>query len=81
MDMRVYNGCPSDELWAYWDKINKLAAQLKNKLPTSWITYFPVEVGYMVAMWGKNGEFIQLSSKMHRHKIDAILEILERKES
>ena len=78
MDMRVYNGCPSDELAAYWDRIAKLETQLKNKIPTAWVTYFPVEVGYMVAMWGKDGEFIQLSSKMHRDKADAILEILNK---
>jgi len=80
MDMRVYNGCPSDELGAYWDKIDKLVVQLKKKIPTAWVTYFPMEVGHMVAMWGEDGEFIQLSSKMHRHKIDAIMEILEKEQ-
>ena len=78
MDMRCYNGCPSDELAAYWDSIDKLEAKLKDKIPTAWVTYFPMEVGYMVSMWGKDGEFIQLSSKMHRHKTDAILEILNK---
>lgn len=76
MDMRVYNGCPSDELGAYWDYIAKKEAELKKKFPTAWITYFPVECGYMIAMWGENGEFVQLSTKMHSEKLRAILEVL-----
>lgn len=76
MDKRVYNGCPSDDLQQLWDYTDKKVAELKEKFPTAWITYFPLEGKYMAAMWGENGEFIQLSDEMFPDKISLVNSIL-----
>jgi hypothetical protein len=71
MDMRVYNGCPNDELQKYLDKVQKLEEILLNKFPESCVTYFPVEQKWQVHEWGNP------LSKFHTAKIDAILEALK----
>lgn len=43
MDMRVYDGCPSDELREHLEYVAEKEALLKDKFPEAIVTYFPVE--------------------------------------
>ena len=70
MDMRVYNGCLSDDLQAKFEEIQKLQNLLYKKFPESHVTFFPVEEKYQCHIWGKP------LSGMHTNKIDAINEAL-----
>ena len=61
---KLYNGCPNDELQAVWDSRDKARADLKAVDARAWITYFPLEGGYMASTW-EGEKFKSLSSKMH----------------
>lgn len=72
MDKRVYNGCLSDDLQIYFEKIASLENLLHTKFPESHVTFFPVEEKYQCHICGKP------LSGMHKNKIDAINEALNK---
>lgn len=65
--MRLYNGCPDDELAAFWASRDKARADLKKADPTgtAWCTYFPVEEMYSCSRWDENGKFEELTPEFH----------------
>lgn len=70
MDMRVYNGCLSDDLRDYIERLQAVRKRLEAKLPGAHATYFPME-----QKWAIYQDLVQLSSMLDS-KLDAMLEAL-----
>lgn len=70
MDMRVYDGCLSDDLLEYYEKLHAIRKRLEAKLPGAHATYFPME-----QKWAIYQDLVQLSSMLDS-KLDAMLEAL-----
>lgn len=70
MDMRVYNGCPNDELMSYLEHVASMEEALLELCPEAQATYFPMEECWKVHKCG-----IGLSG-MHFSKLDALEEAI-----
>lgn len=71
MDRRVYNGCLSDDLQAYYKMCDLKMRLIRVINPDAHCTYFPNEGKYQVHAWG-----IPMS-KMHSDKMEALQEALD----
>lgn len=64
--MRIYNGCPDNELKARFDEEDKLFKKVRKYYPEVKVTYFPLEAKFHVHSWGNS------LSKMCDTKLSAL---------
>lgn len=71
--MRLYNGCPDDELAALWKqnddarkRLAETAKELFGEEARARVTYFPMEDRYMACAWigGKYHELTEFSPNL-----------------
>ena len=59
--LKLYNGCPNDELQAIWDSRDRARAELRKVDSNAWCTYFPLEGMYSCSRWDEDGKFEELT--------------------